>query len=45
VGCRLGDVSKHCEIVQQENGQYLLRDLGGRNGTRVNESKGRDSAS
>lgn len=30
---------RHCEIVQQEDGQYLLRDLGGRNGTRVNGEK------
>jgi pSer/pThr/pTyr-binding forkhead associated (FHA) protein len=27
---------RHCAIVQQEDGQFLLRDLGGRNGTRVN---------
>ena len=27
---------RHCAIVQQEDGQFLLSDLGGRNGTRVN---------
>ena len=27
---------RHCAIVKQEDGQFLLRDLGGRNGTRVN---------
>ncbi|MGA7931611.1 MAG: sigma 54-interacting transcriptional regulator [Candidatus Sulfotelmatobacter sp.] len=27
---------RHCAIVKQEDGRFLLRDLGGRNGTRVN---------
>jgi len=27
---------RHCAIAKQEDGQFLLRDLGGRNGTRVN---------
>jgi transcriptional regulator with GAF, ATPase, and Fis domain len=27
---------RHCAIIKQEDGQFLLRDLGGRNGTRVN---------
>jgi transcriptional regulator with GAF, ATPase, and Fis domain len=27
---------RHCAIVKQEDGQFLLRDLGGRNGTRLN---------
>jgi transcriptional regulator with GAF, ATPase, and Fis domain len=30
---------RHCAIVKQEDGQFLLRDLGGRNGTRVNGEK------
>jgi transcriptional regulator with GAF, ATPase, and Fis domain len=30
---------RHCTIVKQEDGQFLLRDLGGRNGTRVNGEK------
>jgi transcriptional regulator with GAF, ATPase, and Fis domain len=30
---------RHCAIVQQDDGQFLLRDLGGRNGTRVNGQK------
>jgi len=27
---------RHCAIAKQEDGQFLLRDMGGRNGTRVN---------
>jgi Nif-specific regulatory protein len=27
---------RHCAIIKQEDGQFLLCDLGGRNGTRVN---------
>jgi two-component system, NtrC family, response regulator HydG len=27
---------RHCEIVKQEDGRFLLHDMGGRNGTRVN---------
>ena len=27
---------RHCAILKQEDGRFLLRDLGGRNGTRVN---------
>jgi len=27
---------QHCTIVRQEDGQFVLCDLGGRNGTRVN---------
>jgi transcriptional regulator with GAF, ATPase, and Fis domain len=27
---------RHCAIVKQEDGGFLLRDMGGRNGTRVN---------
>jgi transcriptional regulator with GAF, ATPase, and Fis domain len=30
---------RHCAIVKQEDGQFLLRDLGGRNGTRLNGEK------
>jgi pSer/pThr/pTyr-binding forkhead associated (FHA) protein len=30
---------RHCVIVKQEDGRFLLRDLGGRNGTRVNGEK------
>ena len=30
---------RHCAIVQQQDGQLLLRDLGGRNGTWVNGEK------
>jgi transcriptional regulator with GAF, ATPase, and Fis domain len=30
---------RHCAIIKQEDGQFLLRDLGGRNGTRVNGEK------
>ena len=30
---------RHCAIVKQEDGRFLLRDLGGRNGTRVNGEK------
>ena len=30
---------RHCAIVKQEDGQFLLSDLGGRNGTRVNWEK------
>jgi Nif-specific regulatory protein len=30
---------RHCAIIKQEDGRFLLRDLGGRNGTRVNGEK------
>jgi Nif-specific regulatory protein len=30
---------RHCAIVKQEDGRFLLSDLGGRNGTRVNGEK------
>ncbi len=30
---------QHCTIVRQEDGQFVLCDLGGRNGTRVNGEK------
>jgi Nif-specific regulatory protein len=30
---------RHCAIVKQADGRFLLRDLGGRNGTRVNGEK------
>jgi transcriptional regulator with GAF, ATPase, and Fis domain len=30
---------RHCAIVKQEDGRFLLRDMGGRNGTRVNGEK------
>src|SRR5580700_1361778 len=30
---------RHCAIAKQEDGQFLLSDLGGRNGTRVNGEK------
>jgi transcriptional regulator with GAF, ATPase, and Fis domain len=30
---------RHCAIAQQQDGQFVLRDLGGRNGTRVNGEK------
>jgi transcriptional regulator with GAF, ATPase, and Fis domain len=30
---------RHCAIVKQEDGQFLLCDLGGRNGTRLNGEK------
>jgi transcriptional regulator with GAF, ATPase, and Fis domain len=30
---------RHCAIVQQQDGQFLLHDLGGRNGTRINGEK------
>lgn len=30
---------RHCAIVKQQDGRFLLRDLGGRNGTRVNGKK------
>jgi len=30
---------RHCAIGKQEDGQFLLRDMGGRNGTRVNGNK------